>query len=180
MPDFEEVVRREADGSLLVGVHRSLARQFWTEVPLKEIEARTGEAPYAQKAIVYLAFVGGPVLLLASLIRAPWVFGWWAALGIPLGLVSWIAFYGGSARATGGLGAITVVWLAIAGVTAFNHGTAKATWLLALLYASALWLSRLLYVASTSFFRYLVLHNRRAWDWLNSSIELVDPSWLSK
>jgi hypothetical protein len=180
MIDFDEVIRREADGSLLVGVHRSVAQQFWAEVPLKEIEIRTGEAPYTQKAIIYLAFVGGPVLLLASIVRAPWVIGWWAALGIPLGLVFWIGFHGNSGRPTGRLGTITVAWMVVAAGTAFSQGRAEAAWQLGLLYVSSLWLSRLLYVASTSFFRYLVLHNRRAWEWLNSSLELVDASRLSE
>jgi hypothetical protein len=176
MPDFDEVVRREADGSLLVGIHRSTARKFWTDVPIKDIEAHTGERPYAQKAIVYFAFVGGPVVLLASLIRAPWVLGWWAVLCIPLSLLIWVGFYAKSGIASGRLRAITVVLLAVATATASVPGTAKAAWQLALLYTTSLWLSRLLYVASTSFFRYLVLNNRRAWEWLSSSIDLADSS----
>ena len=174
MLDFDDLVRREADGSVLLGVDRTFARRFYTNVSLNEIEARTGQTPYFEKAVIYTALVGAPVLLLLSVIRSPWVIGWWSALSIPVAVLIWIGFYGDSARAGARLRVISVVVVGVGIGTLVTDGQTRAVWFLGFVYASALWLTRLLYISATSFLRALVLQNRRAWEWLHEQFVLRD------
>lgn len=174
MLDFDDLVQREKDGSVLLGVDRTFARRFYTDVALKEIEAKTGQAPYFEKTVVYAAFVGAPILLFLTLVRALWVLGWWSALGIPVAMAIWIGFYSDSARATARLRLIAFE-VAASGIAAlFTDGSARAVWFLAFMFTSALWLSRLLYVSSTSFLRSTVLENRRAWEWLHQEFVIKE------
>ena len=172
MMDFDELVRKEAAGQLLLGVDRAFARRFYTDVPLREIEAKTGEAPYFEKAVVFLAFLGGPFTLLGSLILSVWVLGWWSGLFIPLAMLVWFGNHGDSARATARLRVISGI-LAICGCGFMtSYGLARSRWGLAFTFVAALWLSRLLYVSATSFLRGFVLRNRRAWEWLHEQFVL--------
>jgi hypothetical protein len=172
--DFDDVVSREASGKLLIGVDRPFARGFYTDVPLREVEARTGEAPYFEKGVVYLAFVGGPLLLVVSLVRSAWVLGWWSALFVPLAAVVWAGVYGDSARATSRMRVISLI-LVVSGIGfGLSADSTRGNWGLALTYTAALWLSRLLYVSATSFMRAFVLRNRRAWEWLQEHMVLKE------
>lgn len=169
MIDFDELVRREASGQVVVGVDRPFARRFYTDLPVREIEAQTGEAPYFEKMVVYAAFIGGPLLLLVSLAESIWVLGWWSALFIPLAVIVWAVVYVNSPKARAGMTAISLIVV----VSAIGFGVSNGSrpeWGLILTYVSALWLSLLLYVAATSFLRGFVLRNRRAYEWIQEHL----------
>ena len=170
MMDFDELVRREAAGQVLLGVDRAFARRFYTDVPLREIEAKTGEAPYFEKAVVFLALVGGPITLFGSLILSTWALGWWSALFIPIAAVIWVGAHGDSARATARLRTISVIFAICGFGFTMSDGLARTRWGMALTFAAAVWLSRLLYASATSFLRGFVLRNRRAWEWLHEQL----------
>ena len=166
MIDFDELVRQEEAGHLILGVDRAFARRFYTNVPLREIEARTGEGPYLEKTVIYSAFVGGPLLLLASLAQSLWVLGYWSALFIPVAAVVWVVVHADSVRARAAMTTVSLVVAATAIGFGVSHGSIRFSWALALTYAASLWLSRLLYVSATFFLRAFVLRNRGAWEWL--------------
>ncbi len=174
MVEFDELVRGEAAGQLLIGVDRAFARRFYTDVSLREIETRTGEAPYVEKMVVYCAFVGGPLVLLASLAQSAWLLGWWSALFIPLAAAVWAGVYGNSARASARMRFISLILVSCAIGFALSAGSLRVGWGLALTYSAALWLARLLYVSATSFLRGFVLRNRRAWEWLEEHVVLKE------
>lgn len=87
---FEEIVRLETNGQLLIGIDRAFARRFYTNLPLRTVEEHTDEAPYFEKAFVMGAFVGGPLALAASAIYAVFVISWWSVLIIPIGTLIWL------------------------------------------------------------------------------------------
>jgi hypothetical protein len=66
--NHKNLVELEEQGKILIGIDRSMARKFYTDIPLKKIEEETGEAPYFEKIIVWIAFLFGPISLLASII----------------------------------------------------------------------------------------------------------------
>jgi hypothetical protein len=92
MTDHDQVVEQERAGKLLIGVDRAFARRFYTDVALKTIEERTGEAPYFEKLVVMGAFIGEHLALLGAAVLAVLVTGWWSILLIPAGLIGWFAF----------------------------------------------------------------------------------------
>jgi hypothetical protein len=179
MVEFDDLVRREAAGELLIGVDRPFARRFYTDVSLREVEARTGEAPYFEKMIVYFAFVGGPLVLLASLAQSVWLLGWWSVLFIPIAVVVWVGVYGDSARAGARMTFISLLVVACAIGFAISPGSSRPGWGLAFTYSAGLWLARLLYVSATSFLRGFVLRNRRAWEWLQEHMVIREGGGIA-
>jgi len=170
MMEFDEVVRREAAGQVLVGVDRTFARRFYTGVPLRQIEERTGEGPYFEKMVIYLAFFGGPLALLASLFLSIWILGWWSALLIPVAVVVWIGFHANSARGAARIHFTSLILISCVLALVFSGGPNRERWGLALTYTTALWLSRLLYASATSFLRAFALRNRLAWEWIQEHL----------
>jgi hypothetical protein len=170
--DFEEVVRRERSGGLLVGVDRAFARRFYTNVPLRVVEEQTGEAPYLEKGLVLAAFVGGPVALLLSAAGAVFAVGWLGALVIPVGLLLWFGYYSTSSRGAARLTTISAVLIAAAVLTVIDWMPGRGIWGLVLLYSAALWLGRFVYSGSTGFLRAFVLRNPQAFTWLREHLTL--------
>ena len=171
--EHAELVKREAEGKLLIGVDRAFARKFCTEFPLKEIRERTGEAPYFEKLITYLCWLGSPSALLVTLVLSAVFLGWWSLLAIPLSISVWFTFYTNSSRGSVGLsfptlilGSAIVVWLT--GVLAWHFS------LVLLSLAIAVWLGRLLYVATTVFLRDSVLHNHLAFELVQDGITIAN------
>jgi hypothetical protein len=82
--EHKEVILLEEQGKLLIGVDRVMARKFYTDIPISKIEEETGEAPYFEKAIVWFAFLLGPIALISSIILSFIAFGWWGILGLVL------------------------------------------------------------------------------------------------
>ncbi len=167
--EHAEIARDEAEGRLSIGIDRALARKFFTDTPLRSIQQATGEAPYVEKLLAYVLFVGGPVALVVALVLSVIYFGWWSIAIVPLAVSAWIGYYGASSRGDSGLGGITAVMLAVLALHIFNpfswHGTLFYVFLVL-----ALWLSRCLYVASTLFLRAFVVRSYRAFAMLSDTL----------
>ncbi len=174
--EHQALVSRIEAGSLLIGVDRSMARKLYTDVPLSHIEAETGEAPYFEKIVVFGAFVGGPVLLLASFAMAVVAFSWWAALAIPVSIVVYFVFASASSMPKQGMAGPSVL-LALA-LFGFYSNWLPTNYIAGyvLLVLFALWNARLVYVAGTYFVRGFVLRNRRAYEFLAPHIQLREAS----
>jgi len=174
--EYQAIVSRIQTGSLLIGIDRSMARKFYTDVPLSRIEEQTGEAPYFEKAVVFGAFIGGPLALLASFVMAVFAFGWGAVLAIPASVVLYFIFTGASSMPRNGMAGITVLLvLALASLYLNWFPSSYMAWY-AVLIAAALWSARLIYSAATVFIRAFVVRNRRAFEFLAPYIQLKDAN----
>jgi hypothetical protein len=71
-----ELRKLEKEGRCIIGVDRPTARNFFMTTGVSEIEAETGYAPYFEKGVVFLFFLGGPIALIGSLVVAPLALGW--------------------------------------------------------------------------------------------------------
>ncbi|MDH3280933.1 MAG: hypothetical protein OEQ18_07365 [Gammaproteobacteria bacterium] len=170
--EFQALVAKIHSGTILVGVDRSVARKFYTDVPLGRIEAETGEAPYLEKAVVFGAMIGGPLALLVSFVFAVIAFGWWAALAIPVSILIYVVFSGFSSMPRGGMGVVSVLFgLAALGIY-LEWFPSQYAGRYALLVALAFWNARLVYAAATHFIRAFVVRNRRAYELLAEHIHL--------
>jgi hypothetical protein len=85
--EYQALLARVYSGQVLVGIDRTAARSFFSEVPISLIKDKTGEAPYLQKIIVVGAQFLGQALLLVSFVFAIFAFSWWADLP-PIGRAS--------------------------------------------------------------------------------------------
>jgi hypothetical protein len=165
--DFQDVLRLVNCGQLIVGVDRPSARRFYTDIPLSEVFARTGESPYLAKAVVMGAFYAGYLLLCLYALLSIVQWGWWALGSVPLGIVAYS--YYASASCIGGA-RITGISLLLAAAGAYvvveiPANVLHRTSLLLFIYVSALWAARFTYSAATMFLRRFVLRNPAAWLW---------------
>jgi hypothetical protein len=166
-------VRAERDGQLVVGVDRVFARRFYTDVPLQSVQEHTGEAPYMEKALVWGAFLGGPLLLVGSSVLLVFALKWWwSVLAIPLSGLVWVAYYSMSSRGDARLRLVSLVVVAVAVCGLATTRETRLLWLAAIIYAIALWLGRFVYVGSTTLLRAFVLRNSRAFEWLRGNLIL--------
>lgn len=157
-----DVVERERDGRLLIGIDRPFARQVFARLTVRQMRAMTGESPYAEKGLVVACMLLTPLLLLAGVVGAVAAARWWAILLVPvcvlLCLDSWRRSPCGASRlsppSVAALGAGAVLWYTDAG---------PAVWVATLGFVGSCWTDRLLYTASTIFLRDFVARNPRAW-----------------
>jgi hypothetical protein len=172
--DFDDVRKRYHAGEMAVGVDRGAARTFWTEVPIALIQERTGIAPVAAKCTVLVAFIGGPVALIASVTLLVVLMGWWAAIAIPLALIGWFVNHGRSCKATAGLGALSfALFLSVLPVMT-NPQDGRLGAVMIFLFILSLWVSRFQYVMAARLFHAFVLNNEPAFEWLREHIVLRD------
>lgn len=167
--EHKELVRLEEEGKVCLGVDRVFARRFYTQTPLRLIEAEIGEAPHFEKMVVYTAFVGAPVLVLAMAGFSILYFGWWSLLIVPLAVLLW-----GWYQSLSCMGEVRFLWISLllaAAVGVYVSGVvSRRVSLVALLFVGALWMSRLLYISSTFFLRAVVVRNYKAFLWLRDQI----------
>jgi hypothetical protein len=177
MEAFEEehqhLVQLEDEGKLLIGVDRVMARHFWTDVPIRTIKEETGEAPYSEKAVAYLAELLGPAALIGSLVLAFPAFGWFGVICLVACPAFWFLYIGLSVRGAAGMSGITVLLVASVGMHVFAG--VGAPWMtgFVILFVSSLWCMRFLYYASTFLLRCFVIRNARAFRYLSVSGCLV-------
>lgn len=169
--EHAQIVRDEAEGRLSLGIDRTVARKFFTETPLRSIQRTTGEAPYFEKLLAYVCFIGGPIALLVAGVLSVIYFGWWSIALVPVTVFAWVGFYGDSARAGSGLTGITSVLAVVLALHVFNPFSWRGT-LFYVVVALSLWMSRCLYVASTIFLRALIVRSHRAFAMLSDTIVL--------
>lgn len=170
--EYKTFVEQAYSGALMIGIDRSVARKFYTDIPLSKIVEETGEAPYFEKMVVWFAFLSAPISLLGSFVLSVLAFYWWAALAIPLSMLIYSIFSGQSSMPRGGMLGISVL-LALAIGSLFTHLFASpfTPWYFAVATFS-LWASRLLYSTSTAFLRAFVLRNQRALEFVGEHIHI--------
>ena len=168
--EHAEVIAREARGELAIGVDRVFARRFYTDVPLREIEQKTGETPYIEKLIVFSAFIGSPAVLLAASALTVLVLHWWAALAIPAGILGWFLYKLKSPLGRARLTPISVLLALVTTSWLLDLGSLRPVLGVSAAYVLALWLDRLLYTASTALLRAFVIRNSKAFTWLKQHL----------
>lgn len=172
-PAYRTLVERAEAGSLLVGVDRTVARKLFTDLPLSALQEKTGERLAYEKAIVMALWLAAPLAMLASVVAAPYAFGWWALLAIPLSVALFTVAWSLSSRGDTGF----VMPALLVGVAVF---IATAGWvspkigLYLVLFAVACLCARLTYVVATAFVRNLVLRSQVAFAFLAPTLQLKD------
>lgn len=166
-----QIIREESDGNLLIGIDRSFARRFYTDVTIRVVEEQTGETPYVEKCIVFGCLIASPLCLLTAAVLSVRYFAWWSVLIIPVGAVSWLLYFGTSSVGTTrivGISILTVVVIALQVLHPFAWSFTPFLLVLAL----AFWLNRFMYVAATFFLRAFVIRNHRAFALVHENLTL--------
>lgn len=162
--EYRQLVSQAQNGTLLIGLDRSVARKFYTDVPLKHVERETGEAPYFEKIVVLGAFLFAPLSLAASFVLAVLAFGWWAALAIPVSLVAYFLFSGQSSMPNRWMVGVTLILVIVVAATLLRAFPSEyIAWYFVSL-AFSFWAAHLVYAAATLFLRSFVLRNKKAFE----------------
>lgn len=119
---------------------------------------------YIEKAVVWITFLGTPLVLVASCLFAVLAFHWWAFLAVPGVVIAWFVYSSMSARGSAKIGLITL--LLVGAIAVAVSRVIDELWvnLFLIAFLLSLWLNRLLYEAATLFLRAFVLRNFRAWN----------------
>lgn len=174
-PEYKAIVERIRSGSLLMGIDRASARQFFTDYPISEIEAKTGEPPYCEKGIVVGAFIFAPLALLISLILAIFAFKWWAILVI-VASIGLFAFYYSISSVPTKTDMWLITLLLLAAIICHLMRVIPSlliSWYFIALFSS-FWASRFLYSSATVFLRSFLLRNQAAFELFEDHIVLRD------
>lgn len=157
-----------AQGRLLVGIDRTVARQFFTRLSVSEVAAMTGERLHVEMFIVKAQFILAGVLPFVAACFAIAAFGWWAVLIAPATLLVSFLFFASSTRGEAGLG-VAYLLLATALILFFQApwSTSSRWWLLAL--AGGVFFGRRTYVSAAGSLRSLVIRNHRAFEQLSDT-----------
>jgi len=172
--EYRNFVARASSGELLIGVDRTVARRFYTDIPVSRIEEETGEARYLEKMVVWFAFLGAPIALLASFVLSVLAFRWWAVLAIPLSVLVYFVYSGESSMPRRGMLGISILLaLAIGSLfTGFFTSLFVPWYLIAVVFA--LWALRLVYCAATAFLLAFCLGNHQALEFMRQHIQVKD------
>lgn len=168
--EYEDIIRLERQGKILVGVDRPSARRFYTDIPMSEIEEKTGEAPYFEKIVVWFFFIAGPISLVFSIILGFLILKWWGILFLLLNPI--IFFIYSSASVTGGarIYGISIILIVSICVNFFNIFENNLIPLLIMVLVFSLWCARSIYCSSTFFLRSFVIRNERAFQYLSDHL----------
>lgn len=166
--EHQELVEREEQGHVLIGVDRVVARKFFTDTSHREVQAEIGESLYLDRLIVKTSFVLGYVLVLLGLAASVWAFGWWALLAVPFTIVLWGAYLAASSRGNAGVG-FGLVALVGACAAYFLAPLSMPVKICLLLVAGALFFARFTYSSSTFLLRALALRNHKAFNALEGN-----------
>lgn len=175
-PEHAAIVARESRGQLAIGVDRVFARRFYTDVPIREIEQQAGEAAYLEKLIIFTAFIGSPVVLLAASALAVFLLHWWAALAIPAGLLSWVLYKLRSPLGHSSLTPASVLLVLLTTASVLDIGSLRPILAVGAAYILSLWLDRLVYIASTVLLRAFVIRNSKAFTWLKQHLVIRETA----
>lgn len=148
----EEMIRLEEIGKLLIGVDRTLARKFYTDVSCSEIARETGESPYCEKTVVMGSLVLGPIALVASIAIGFIVFHWY---GIATFLTCPLVYLWFASASTMGLGrmyGITFLLVTAVGLQVLWFRETMGPMTFFTVFIFALWCARLVYARQPSFF----------------------------
>ncbi|MBI2579370.1 MAG: hypothetical protein HYW27_00530 [Candidatus Aenigmarchaeota archaeon] len=155
--EYKQLAASAYRGELLIGIDRAAARKFFTDVPLSQITAATGESPYFAKIIVWLAFLTGPMALFASFVLSIMAVRWYSVLTIPVSVFVWFGFYGDSSRRGQRMFGISAVLAAslLALPLGLVQSTLLAWYVVSIIFS--LWMARAVYCSATFFLRAFVL-----------------------
>ena len=168
---YLEIIRLFDEDKIIIGIDRSDARKFFTDLSLSRIQDLIGEKPYIEKATVMTAFIAAPVLLLIAIVQAFFTFGWWGLAALIIYPIIYLGYSADSCR-----GNVSNKWISLllVGIGIFYVTQGKLFLSLSLLYVVfSLWLARFIYVAAATFCRMLVIRNYRAWLLFNPYIKEV-------
>lgn len=162
-----KLIELEQQGRILIGVDRVMARKFYTDIPIPIIEEETGEAPYFEKMIVWLAFLVGPISLIASLVLAFFALQWWGVICVFLCPFVYFRYLSFSAKGDSSMIGITLFSIVVTCVHFL--GAFDFPWITGFVtvFLFSLWCVRLLYCLSTIFLRNFVIRNARAFQYLS-------------
>jgi len=149
-----------------------MARQFYTDIPIKKIKEETGEAPYFEKIIVWLAFLFGPISLLASIIIGFWFFNWWGIICVVFCPSVYFAYSSSSVRGDSKMAGISTLLLISACIYFLKVFDISKISGFATVFIFSLWCIRLLYCSSTFLLRNFVMRNEKAYQYLSQSLEI--------
>lgn len=169
---FERFHKAWAEGRIKVGVHRDLARRFFTHQGLNEIETNISARPLRAWAAVRVAALGAPLALFAAIALGTLVLPWWSSLVVlPAALAGYLTYQTSSRNADAdliGISAVLVLSILISILVPGARGS--VTERLISLYLLSLWSLRFSYVFATHVLRGLVLANPRAYESLMGTI----------
>jgi hypothetical protein len=164
--DHNDFIKLEEQGQLLIGIDRVMARKFYTDIPICEIEEQTGEAPYFEKAIIWFAFLSGPISLISSIFLLIFAIGWWGILGLVLFPVFYVMYSSCSVLGNSRLLGITILLFICVIFNFFANFNYPGITVAISVFIFSLWCVRLLYCSSSFLLRAFVIRNVRAYEWL--------------
>ena len=165
--EHKELIELEQQGKVLIGVDRAMARKFYTDIPISIMEEETGETPYFEKMIVWLAFLIGPISLVASLVLAFFALSWWGVICVFLCPFVYFIYSSSSVKGDSRMVGITIFFIVVTCVHFL--GVFDVPWItgFATVFLFSLWCVRLLYCSSTLLLRSFVIRNARAFQYLS-------------
>lgn len=172
--EHKKIVKMEQEGKIFIGICRAKARKFYTDVSGKRIEQETGEYPYLEKLLIWGAFLGSPIALLASIFLGFSSFGWWGVISMAAIISLYVTWLSSSSRGDSKIIGISIAFVASLFIHVFSSEAYSKTTILIVIFLLALWLLRFLYCSSTFFLRCFVIRNARAFKWLKEDIRIRD------
>jgi hypothetical protein len=170
--NHKNLVELEEQGKILIGIDRAMARKFYTDIPLKKIEEETGEAPYFEKIIVWIAFLFGPISLLASIILGFWFFKWWGIICLIFFSLIYFAYSSSSVRGDSKMIGISILLIISTCIYFFKVIDIPKITGSAIVFIFSLWCIRFLYCSSTFLLRNFVIRNEKAYQYLSQHLKI--------
>jgi len=165
--DYSDLVKLEKQGKIAIGVDRAMARKFYTDIPVKKIREETGEAPYFEKIIIWLAFLFAPISLLVSIIIGFWAFNWWGIGSLIFCPIVYFIYSSYSVKGNSRMIGITILLFVSAYIYFFRVFDAPKITGFLTIFIFSLWCIRLLYSLSTLLLRIFVIRNEKAYQYLS-------------
>jgi hypothetical protein len=164
--NHKNLVELEEQGKIIIGVDRVMARKFFINVSIKKTEEETGETPYFEKIIVWLAFLFGPISLLASIILGFWFLNWWGVICFIFCPFIYFVYTSSSAKGNSRITEISLLLLISACIYFFKIFNAPQITGFTTIFVFSLWCVRFLYCSSTFLLRNFVIRNEKAYQYL--------------
>lgn len=163
-------------GRILIGFDRGFARMVYTNMSISEIQRKTGEPAYLDKAVVLSVYIAQFFALLGASVLIGIALRWWAALIIPVSILIW--GYNMSKSSMPG-GSIWVHTFILIGAIIFHFANVISdpfiSWAI-VIFVFALWCGRFVYIASSFFLRAFILRNPRAFEAFSGAITMLSTN----
>lgn len=169
--ELQQIIAQENAGQVRIGVDRVLARRFFTNGSLAKIREHTGDAPTAEKAIVFSLWVTSFILLVGSVVVSFIAFAWWGLAAALICPIVYFSFASMSVLGHTGLVGISAV-LVVALIAPIAGKLSVAAGLFIVLFVLSLWCIQFVYVASTSFYRVYALRSPKHYELLAPGIHI--------